>query len=188
MINLYYIRHGQTDFNRENRWLGRLDHPLNRKGYCQIKLASAELKKISFDYIISSPLRRALDSAKIIKSDQSQSCKIIVVSELMERDFGKLEGKFKTRSRINSIDQISTVESNDSLEKRILKALKIIGDLEGVALIVSHSSVYKHIINAKFFSPSPKINSLRNGEWVKLDIHKNIRETGEKLLIYPSKR
>lgn len=70
--NLYFVRHGQTD-NNKNRIVngGNDDLDLNETGREQAKQTAEAIKKsgIQFDRIISSPLARAVNTTKIIKDE-----------------------------------------------------------------------------------------------------------------------
>ena len=65
---LYCVRHGETTFNAEGRIQGRLDTPLSPAGMKQCELIAAALAAIArerpIDFVVSSPLRRALDTAR----------------------------------------------------------------------------------------------------------------------------
>jgi broad specificity phosphatase PhoE len=63
---IYVVRHGQTDWNLEGRFQGRIDIPLNEKGKNQAKKTKEKLEGIEFDKVFSSPLKRALETAQII--------------------------------------------------------------------------------------------------------------------------
>ncbi|MCK5762727.1 MAG: histidine phosphatase family protein, partial [Clostridiales bacterium] len=67
-MKLYFIRHGETDYNKENRLQGGLDTKLNDIGKEQALKASEEIVDLEIDVIISSPQRRAVDTAEIIAS------------------------------------------------------------------------------------------------------------------------
>ena len=88
---IYIIRHGQTDWNVEGRYAGRIDIPLNGKGIEQANIIKKKLKYIKFDKVFSSPLIRAYETAKIICDND-----IIKDDRLIERSNGDLEGKLKT--------------------------------------------------------------------------------------------
>ena len=141
-MNIYIVRHGQTDYNVNGRYGGRLDVPLNDVGIKQAYELKEKLKNIKFDRVYSSPLKRAYDTAKIITDD-----KIIIDDRIQERSNGKLEGKLK--SEINEV-----IDFNDPNEKRY--NIESIGDFrkridsfldditmsnEGTVLIVTHAGV-----------------------------------------------
>lgn len=65
-ITIYFVRHGQTYLNRYNRMQGWSDAPLTDKGIEDAKRAGKELAKIHFDYIFSSDLSRAVNTARLL--------------------------------------------------------------------------------------------------------------------------
>ena len=87
-------RHGQTDWNVEKRVQGKADIELNETGIEQAKITSEKLKNEKIDVIISSPLKRAKQTAEII--NQTLNCPIIYEDGISERDFGEFEGKQRT--------------------------------------------------------------------------------------------
>ena len=86
---LYMIRHGETDWNQEKKIQGDTDIPLNKNGEIQAKEVAKKLETIFFDVCYTSPLQRAKKTAEIVLHQQ---CPIILKQELIERDFGKIEG------------------------------------------------------------------------------------------------
>jgi probable phosphoglycerate mutase len=88
---LVAVRHGQTDWNAEQRFQGQLDIPLNAVGYSQAETLRLRLAGIGFDTAYSSPLRRALATAQIIVSDIPVS----VDPRLVEIHHGSWQGKTK---------------------------------------------------------------------------------------------
>src|SRR5687768_1595036 len=96
MKHLYFIRHGESQFNVENKWAGTSDPPLTDTGHEQAKAAGrhAKRKGINFDVIISSPLQRAHHTAKHIANELGYSHDKIELNDLlMERHYGILEGE-----------------------------------------------------------------------------------------------
>lgn len=87
---LYLVRHGQTAWNLENKIQGDTEFPLNETGRRQAQIVSNMLKDISFDICYTSPLSRAKDTAETIIEGK---CPMIISKELIERDFGQIEGK-----------------------------------------------------------------------------------------------
>lgn len=86
----YFLRHGETDWNREGRYQGISDVPLNETGLAQARAAAAQLTSARIDRIVASPLIRALKTAAIV----AEACRspIYVESGLVERAFGSFEG------------------------------------------------------------------------------------------------
>ena len=88
---IYIVRHGQTDWNVEGRYGGRVDVKLNSKGKKKKKITAEKLSGIKFDKVFSSPLKRAIQTAEIICNG-----KINTDERIIERCNGELEGKLKT--------------------------------------------------------------------------------------------
>ena len=87
---LYVIRHGETDWNLENKIQGRADIPLNAFGNSRGKFDRKMLLfQTKFYEIISSPLIRARKTAEIISNHQIP---VVTDARLIERDFGEFEG------------------------------------------------------------------------------------------------
>ena len=72
---IYIVRHGQTDYNVEGRYGGRIDVNLNEKGINQALEIKNNLQGKKFDVVISSPLSRAITTAKIIIGETYPLCK-----------------------------------------------------------------------------------------------------------------
>lgn len=89
-MKLYFVRHGQTDWNIQNRLQGSADIPLNNTGIQQAHILADKLSTTCIDVIISSPLKRALDTARIINKDRNTE--LFTDIALLERNFGCLEG------------------------------------------------------------------------------------------------
>ena len=94
--NITLVRHGETDFNKENRFIGRTDKKLNRKGLEQAKTTAAFIvgwslsSKIYFNQVLSSPLKRCVQTAKEIS--KTLGLKTIKEDLLIERHYGIFEG------------------------------------------------------------------------------------------------
>lgn len=86
----YFLRHGQTDWNRDGLYQGITDVPLNALGVAQAKDAADTLAAIRIDRIVASPLSRALKTAAIV----AEKCNLPILVErgLIERGFGSFEG------------------------------------------------------------------------------------------------
>jgi len=144
---LYFIRHGQSAANEKGLFAGqREDSPLTRKGEEQARIAGEELleREIHIDKIVSSPLRRALDTAKII-------AKVIGMSEeeieqdvrLAEYDMGALTGQIR-KEGITSKEMISAEGAEDP-RAFMLRVLEVFGQLsqeeDESILVCTHAGV-----------------------------------------------
>lgn len=87
---IFVTRHGQTNWNLEEKVMGRCDEPLNKKGIEQAYITKEKLKDCYIDLIICSPLSRAKQTADIINEDRNVN--IIYDERIIERDFGEFEG------------------------------------------------------------------------------------------------
>ena len=87
---IYLVRHGQTDWNIENRIQGQLDMPLNETGRNEARVCAKQLSSFKIDQIIASDLSRTKETASII--NESLSLPISFDSRLREVDCGDLQG------------------------------------------------------------------------------------------------
>ena len=149
MTTICIIRHGQTDYNKNHLIQGRMNNPLNEIGIEQAHNVANILKEYdsNWDYIISSPLLRAIDTAKIIKDTLNFKDDIIINNDVIEREFGQAEGKDITSEIYDKIkkDEIIGMEKTLSLQHRCFAAImKIANDYKNKKiLIVSHSHFIK---------------------------------------------
>lgn len=88
-IKIVLIRHGITWSNQEHRYLGKQDESLCEEGILKLQLAWESAVYPKADYVFGSPMRRCVETAKIIYPSKE----IIVIPEWTEMDFGDFEGK-----------------------------------------------------------------------------------------------
>ena len=92
-VELTIVRHGETDLNKEEVVQGsEIDAPLNVSGIAQAEKCAKEVKGKKFDVILSSPLKRAMQTAEIIAKALGQSV-AETNSIFRERDLGEWTGK-----------------------------------------------------------------------------------------------
>lgn len=89
-LKLYITRHGQTEWNIENRLQGWRDSNLTEKGIEDAVNLSERLKDVDFTHIYTSTQKRAIETAKILR--RKRDIKIIELDELKEIGFGEWEG------------------------------------------------------------------------------------------------
>src|SRR5436190_16854966 len=85
------LRHGATDWNRQGRFQGRTDNPLNDIGITQAHAAAERLQAVTLGHVVSSPMLRAVQTAEIIATVASKF--VTIDHGLIECDFGSFEGK-----------------------------------------------------------------------------------------------
>ncbi len=89
-MEIYLVRHGETEWNRQRRLQGRTDIPLNDAGLAEARKAAKALRDLNFDRIFTSPLQRARKTAEIIRG--SREIPITAEPLLIEVSFGIGEG------------------------------------------------------------------------------------------------
>lgn len=96
MLKCYFVRHGETDYNAQFRYQGLVDMPLNARGYDQVRSGAEALQDIPLVKIYSSPLSRALESARLVA--ELHGLPVRTLDWLTELDHGELEGCNKEES------------------------------------------------------------------------------------------
>lgn len=96
---LYIVRHGETEKNKYGLIQGQTECDLNESGINKAKELIPLVRDLNIDVVISSPLKRAKDTARIITEDRLP---INTDDRIIERDWGLCEGA--------SIDEVDTVE------------------------------------------------------------------------------
>ena len=90
MIEVYAFRHPETDWNREKKYQGRINIPLNEQGLRQAEEIAALVQNIPFTHLISSGLRRSIQFAE--KVAQGRGLEVLIDPNLTERALGVYEG------------------------------------------------------------------------------------------------
>jgi broad specificity phosphatase PhoE len=90
VTTILLARHGETDWNRDGRFQGHADPPLNRMGRAQAVDLSVTLMAEELAAIYSSPLRRALETAEVVAA--SHGLEAVPVDALCEVDVGSWSG------------------------------------------------------------------------------------------------
>ena len=87
--NISTLRHAHTQYNAERRYAGSIDIPLSESGVRDAQQASQKLAGMKFDMVITSGLKRAIQTAEILVGTSAP----IIHNELCnERNFGIMEG------------------------------------------------------------------------------------------------
>jgi 2,3-bisphosphoglycerate-dependent phosphoglycerate mutase len=98
MIKLVLLRHGESIWNRENRFTGWTDVPLTKRGEVQAKNAGKRLKSkgFHFDLAYTSYLKRAIDTMHLALHEMKAHPKVHKTWRLNERHYGALQGLNKS--------------------------------------------------------------------------------------------
>ena len=144
---IYFIRHGETEYNKEARFQGHLDVPLSKTDIAQANTALEHSKEYSFDKIYTSPLSRAKQTAEII--NKHHNAPVIEDDRLKEIYMGSLQGKFlkdlsdEEKHLAFSNPEHFGGETHEEFCKRAISFFKEIENTTETILIVSHGGTYR---------------------------------------------
>ncbi len=162
-MDIYLIRHGETEYNKQKRLQGVGDIPLNARGIELAEKTAEGLREISFDKIYTSPLIRAKKTAEIIRGDRN--IEIIPTEGLMEISFGDYEGLTVAegcynipdpdfRNFFDAPDRYHTPPGGESIEhlrERTTSFMRqVMNDLENegkTILMASHGAAIRGILS-----------------------------------------
>lgn len=143
MIELWLVRHGQTDWNRRHLLQGWVDTPLNQRGERQARELAGSLRGRSFTGVWSSDLSRAVETARLAYGEPIQS------EALRELNFGEIQGlswegiSQDVRDQMIAFDGFAAPggESHSQMRERVMVFLDSLG--EGAHLVFSHGGVIR---------------------------------------------
>lgn len=95
MIKFFLVRHGETQWNKQEIFRGLKDIPLNKTGLNQARALAQNLKNIPIDLILSSPLKRARQTAQEIS--KLQGIQVRNEPAFIDINFGRWQGISKTK-------------------------------------------------------------------------------------------
>lgn len=157
-LSIYFVRHGETEFNQLQLFQGSSDSPLTAKGIKQAKQTGNALKNIDFNFAYSSPQKRAVDTANYIIANRNIN--LDFHDGLREISFGNWEQKFvpdyySNEDFINfeqNAQKYSTLDNKGESFKELLdRSTCVIRDIvdqhyHGNILVVSHGSLLRQLI------------------------------------------
>lgn len=93
-VTVYFVRHGETYFNRFARLQGWSDTPLTNKGEAEAAAVGRALAKVQIDYLFASDLKRAADTARILIANHPQDNIVEPTQSPLFREvfYGSFEG------------------------------------------------------------------------------------------------
>jgi broad specificity phosphatase PhoE len=160
MTKIILIRHGETDWNRDQVFRGRIDVALNEVGLTQARALQGSLHDSEIDGMYSSPLSRAFETASIL--GEKRNVDVNTEEGLIDVDFGKWQGLShqKVKEEYNDLYETWRTqphavtfpegETLKEVRRRSMEALeKVIKDNPGKTLaLVSHRVVLKVVLCA----------------------------------------
>ncbi len=102
MTRILLARHGETDWNRDGRWQGHTDEPLNAVGLAQAAALAAYVSTLAVDVLYSSDLSRARQTAAAIEAATGLAA--VVDADLREVDVGQWSGCNREQARARDPD------------------------------------------------------------------------------------
>jgi alpha-ribazole phosphatase len=159
MTEIILIRHGETEWNVEEVFRGRIDIELNETGLKQAELLAEYLGSVNIDAVYSSPLKRALNTAEMIA--RHHKLEVEIAPGLIDFDFGKWQGlphqEVKDRYKELYAQWIKNprrvkMPDGESLDEVRERALNVVDEAvakhKGSVALVSHRVVNKVLICA----------------------------------------
>ena len=150
-MKILFVRHGESQDDIEDRYGGWADFDLTQNGSIQLKDSAEKIIKLNvkFEVILSSPLKRALQSAEVLATELNLP--VDVLEYVKERNrYGVLTGMEKTKAKVKYPEEVRKLDKGDyvdaserqeDFEERIKKSVNIIKNTGKENLIVvTHGS------------------------------------------------
>jgi broad specificity phosphatase PhoE len=154
---IYLARHGETDWNRDGRWQGWADVPLNVMGESQARALAERLRNRGISRVVASDLTRARQTAEIVAQALLLS-PTAIDPELRERGFGLFEGLTRDECASRHPDHWAIYRADATLPpgaepaelviERMCRAVRRASSDPGTALIVTHGSALRAFVRA----------------------------------------
>jgi uncharacterized phosphatase len=165
-MRLELIRHGQTDWNSQDKLQGSSDVPLNDTGRGQALEAARVLAGAEWSAIVSSPLTRARETAQIIAAELGIELGD-AYDELIERDYASREGQVpETEIPDEPNEAFPDIEPRESVAARGMGALEMIRDtrlpLDGPdahIVVVCHGTIIRFTLSEIMGAEAPHIQN-----------------------------
>ena len=166
-LELWLVRHGETDWNAEGRWQGHADVPLSEIGRDQAHRLAQRLEGVSFDAVISSDLVRALETARIVSARLGSSPSLVIDPRWREIHVGALSGLTPAEAEARGLgrwhrpfdERYPDGESRAEMGVRVAQALtQVAREYAGKrAIVFSHGGTIKSAFGALLGDPQSAI-------------------------------
>ena len=155
-MTVYLARHGETVWNAEGRYQGRLDSPLTDTGRAQAEATALTMRERGIERLLCSPLGRARDTAHVVETALGLGAEID--DDLCESDIGRWEGLTRAEVEASYPGELARREANrlqyrppggESLVDMLVRARAVAGRLDGrTTLIIAHSAINRVLVAA----------------------------------------
>lgn len=153
---IYLIRHGETEWAKNGRHTGRTDIPLTDAGREQAGFLLPIFDEVKFACILSSPLKRALETANIA----GLGSRLEVDNDLMEWDYGDFEG-LKTKEIREQVPDWTVWthpcpkgETIEQVSQRAYRVVAKLRSIEGNVAVFSHGHFLRVLVSRWIGLPS----------------------------------
>jgi broad specificity phosphatase PhoE len=177
-VTIVCVRHGETEWSRTHRHTGHQDIPLNDTGREQARAAGERLAGRDFTLVLSSPLGRALDTARLAGFADPE-----LLDDLREWDYGDAEGR--TADEMGAgwdlwRDGVTNGEALAALSARADRVIDRIAGVEGDVLIFAHGHLLR-VLAARWLGQPPEFAQqllLGNATLSELEVRRDVRVIG----------
>ena len=163
-MKLYLLRHGETDYNIKKLIQGNLPIELNENGIGQVFNIKKQIEKLNIDLIISSPIKRAIQTAEII--NKNLNVKIITDTRIAERIFNKAIGK-NEKFYIDNLDLYWDLNKNYKDEYNVESVLELLQRTNNFLQEIKNKYSDKNVLIISHGSPIAALVRNITGENVK---------------------
>jgi 2,3-bisphosphoglycerate-dependent phosphoglycerate mutase len=163
-LDLWLVRHGETDWSASHRFCGWSDPPLSERGRAMAEALRAELERGSFDSVVSSSSQRAVETARLAYGEPR------VDDRLRELDFGDIEGMTwkdcspELREKLLDYETFHA-PNGESVEQLIARVSAALADLgPGTHLVVTHGGVIRFLLGRAGITDYPGLATVHRAE------------------------
>lgn len=192
-MKLILTKHGETIENQQGITQGHLPGTLSKKGMEQVKRVAERLRDEKIDFIYSSDLARAADTANRI-AEYHPNTPIKFVRELRERNMGEFQGKKKSdidwyKKRKHYSELGIKPKDGESLEELYGRAKRFLYDAlrkhkNDAVLFVGHNGINKALVCAIANRPASEISKMKNFDETSITIIEIDEEKNHKIHLY----
>ena len=175
---LWFIRHGETDWNKERRIQGQTDIPLNSKGHAQAGAIAQKLKRLhnnleGFELHVS-PLHRTRQTMQYILDGFSLGWHDVRTDDrLKELNFGVLEGSTWPELNARGIDPEKDAAGyhafcppeGESYADATVRVANWLGSLTRPSIVVAHGGISRIVRGLVLDLPVQDIPNQKNPQW-----------------------